>query len=81
MAHFALACPVLSDATTAAHDKFRKRFCNAPEKGLGKEVEGWEFCWETQVGDAFPVLQGGTEGAMLAEVRQPWVKLSASDGK
>ena len=25
VAHFALACPVLSDATTAAHDKVRKR--------------------------------------------------------
>ena len=55
VAHFALACPVLSDATTAAHDKVRKRFSNALEKGLGKEMEGWELCWETQVGDEFPV--------------------------
>ena len=43
--------------------KVRKRFkfSYALEKGLGKEMEGWEFCWETQVGDAFPVLRGGTE--------------------
>ena len=54
----ALACPVLSDATTAAHDKVRKRFRNALEKGLGREMEGWEFCWETQVWDAFPVHSG-----------------------
>ena len=56
MAHFALACPVPSDATKAAYDKVRKRFSNALEKGLGKEMEGLEFCWETQVRDAFPVL-------------------------
>ena len=62
VAHLALACPVLSDATTAAHDKVRKRFSNALEKGLGREMEGWEFCWETQVGDALPVLRGVTEG-------------------
>ena len=61
VAHFPLACPVLSDATTAAHDKVRKRFSNAREKVLGKEMGGWEFCLETQVGDAFPVLRGGTE--------------------
>ena len=53
---FELAFPVLSDDTTAAHDKVLKRFSNALEKGLGKEMEGWEFCWETQVGDAFPEL-------------------------
>ena len=44
-------------------------------------MEDWKFCWETQVGDAFPVLRGGTEGHMCAEVRQTWVKLSASEGK
>ena len=31
-------------------------FSNELEQGLGKEMEGWEFCWESQVGDAFPVL-------------------------
>ena len=35
----------------------------------------------TQVGDAFPVLGGGTEGDMWVGVRQTWVKLSASEGK
>ena len=35
VAHVALACPVLSDATTAAHDKLRTRFSNALEMGLG----------------------------------------------
>ena len=44
-------------------------------------MEGWEFCWETQVEDACPVLRGGTEANMWAEVRQTWVKLSASEGK
>ena len=48
MAHFALASSVLSDATTAAYDKLRKRFSNVLEKGLGKEME--DFCWETQGG-------------------------------
>ena len=58
MAHLARAYPVLSDAATAAHGKVRRRFINALEQGFGKEMEGWEFCWETQVGDAFPVLVG-----------------------
>ena len=66
VAHFALACPVSSDSTTGAHYKVRKRFSNTLEKGLGKEMENWDFCWETQVADAFPVLRGRVDGVMWA---------------
>ena len=50
------------------------------EKGLGMEMESWDVCWDTHVGDAFLVLRGRVEGDMGAVVRQIRVKLSAPEG-
>ena len=58
IAHFALSYSKSKDATTAAHDKVRRRLSKALEKALANSSDRWALQWEKQAGLAFPGLIG-----------------------